>query len=314
MMHINPCRSWNGPVRLLVVLTALLLGACAGTSNEDIARVSKSGIAFSNQAPRVYDFAFEETVKRDNAELLKERERTRAVVGSTSPEQAQALKTALQTRFEQTQIAIQKRLEQFRVMKNHSATLGRYFVTLNALASGATSEAAENAANGIANQLGELVPGVKAVSIGGKNLSELAGPATGLIVASFTNSKLNAHLARYGTDVLEAIGLQKAMMALLVEIQVDRLQARLDTSVEQSFLNLDKDLPADWQQRRQQNFNVQLQPNPLTAGLQAATELESNFKQLAQGNQGALDSLERAIVLVGTIMDIYQASQQGASQ
>ena len=299
---------------LAVAFLALLPVACAGPSNQEIASYAQSGISFTNQVPRVYDYAFQEAVRRDNTELLKECARVRTLTTRVTTEQTTALKSALKKRYEDTQEQIRKRLESFQVMKNHASKLGRYFVTLNALASGATSDAAENAANGIANQLGELVPGVKRVTVGNRSLEDFVGSATGLVVASFTNSKLQDHLERNADKIEEAIGLQRAMLALLVEIEKDRLQATVSTGVEQSFLNLDKDLPADWQQRREQNFNLQLQPSPLTAGLQAVTELESNFKLLVEGGQGALDTLERTIVLVGTIMDIYQASQQGVSQ
>ncbi len=59
---LGPWKSKSGG--LIVVLIGWMLASCAGPSNEEIASFAQSGITFSNQTPRVYDYAFQEAVQR----------------------------------------------------------------------------------------------------------------------------------------------------------------------------------------------------------------------------------------------------------
>ncbi len=295
-----------------VVFLALTITACAGASNQEIASFAQSGVTFSGQIPRVYDFAFQQAVERDNTDLLRNRERLRKLQ-LTGP-QLTAAKTGLEQQYDANLQEFEQRLESFRIMKEHASTLGAYFVSLNALASGASSEAAGNAANGLVTKLGGLAPQVKTISFGGAPVADLVGPLAKLAVASFTNARLQEHLKTHAGTVQEAVALQRTMFELLLEIERDREKIPADVGIKQSLLNLDKDLPPDWARQRQQSFTFQLQPNPISVALSAAKELESNFNQLVEGGQGALASLERSIVFVETVVTIYEANRQGASQ
>ncbi len=295
-----------------IVFVALTITACAGASNQEIASFAQSGVTFSGQIPRVYDFAFQQAVERDTADILKSRERLRKL--QLSGPQLAAAKTGLGQQYDNNLQAFEQRLDSFRTMKEHASTLGAYFVALNALASGASSEAAGNAANGLVNKLGGLAPEVKTISFGGAPVATLVGPLAKLAVASFTNARLQEHLNTHAGTVQEAIALQRTMFELLLEIERDREKIPADVGVKQSLLNLDKDLPPDWARQRQQSFTFKLQPSPISVALSAAKELESNFDQLVEGGQGALASLERSIVFVETVVTIFEANRQGASQ
>ncbi len=303
---LGPWKSKSGG--LIVVLIGWMLASCAGPSNEEIASFAQSGITFSNQTPRVYDYAFQEAVQRENADLLRTRKRNidNGLTGADSVK-------ALGVRYDDGLKQLKVRLSYFQEMKEHASTLGAYFVALNALASGATSEAAGTAADGLANSLAGLAPSLESISIGGANVKGLIGPLVKLAVAEYANARLQEHLSLHAGTVQNAIALQRSMFQLLANIEIDRAKAPADASVRQSLLKLDKDLPPDWAQRREQSFTFQLQRNPISAAVIAASELERNFNQLVEGGAGALARLERSIVVVETITAIYESNRQGTN-
>lgn len=312
MRYVIRFWDWGPPgamVRSLVfVLIGLILTACAGPSNERIARFAQSGVSFAGQIPRVYDYAFGRAVERDSETMLRDRKRVRDLLGKNLLTKADASK-ALQKQYDETRAQFEKRLQSFNTMKKHASALSSYFVALNALASGASSEAAGNAAAEFARQLGGLAPEVKTVSLGDKSLTSLIGPLAQLAVAEFTNARLQAHLERYAKTVAEAIAYQRAMFELLIEIERNRKKAPGDTEIRQAFLRVEKDLPPNWVQQNLQSFSFQLQPSPISAARIAAEQLQTNFEELAKGGQGALPRLQRSVVFAETMLTIYQSSQ-----
>ena len=59
-----------------LILAVLVLGltACAGPQTKDFAEFASSGIRFTEQTPKVYDYAFKQEVNADSAKLIGDRE------------------------------------------------------------------------------------------------------------------------------------------------------------------------------------------------------------------------------------------------
>ena len=297
-------RAIAAPGRIAAALFAMLaLAACAGPGNEELASFSTSGVGFAQQAPKVYDYAFAQAVKRDSDSLLLNRKRLR---------DAGASGDLLVSTYRANNAALKQRLESFAVMKQHAADLQAYFVALNALAGGAEAEAAGKAADDLANGVAGFAPKIKEISIKGVAVVGLIEPVAKLAVAGFTNARLQKHLEAHGDAILEAIVLQKAMFKLLLEIESDPAQISFDIALREELANLKKDLPADWGQRRLRSFNFQLAPNPISLALTAAGELEANFKSIVEGGQGTLARLERAVVQVEAVVDILETEFKGS--
>ena len=285
------------------VLASLLIAACA--SNEKIASFAQSGIAYTEEVPKAYDYAFAQAVDRNSADLIKQRERLPANRLS-----GDRLKQA----YGENNEALKRRLDYLGVMKRHLTTLQDYFIVLYALASGSASAAAGEAADGLAGQLAELSPKVKDISIGDKVLRDFVGPIASLTVGAFVNARLQEHLAAHADTVREGIALQEAMFGLLLEIESDRQEIKVDHQVAKELADLRRDLPADWKERRRQVLAFQLAPGPISAAEEASRQLGSNFDQLVQGGQGTLSSLERAIAYLDTVVRLYEANKLGGEQ
>lgn len=294
---------------VLPILIGLSFVGCAGSSNERIANMAQSGIVFTAHAPGVYDYAFDRAVSRENQDLIKKREKLRKIANNDESRKTAA--AALNTAYEDTKRQFIQRLNYFTLMKEHAWALREYFLALNVLASGAKSEAAGNAANGIVTELTKFEPDIKQVSIGGSALSDLIKPVTALAIGAFTNHRLNEHLQANAKTVLEAIGYQQAMFQLLVNIERDRKMTTSAEKLRRSFVNLDQDLPSDWSQKSRESLTFEMLANPITAALAAAEQLAQNFQLLVEGNQGAVSSLERSVVYAQIILDIYQTSKKG---
>lgn len=289
-----------------IFLLGLVLSACAGPSNEQIAAFANSGISFTRQIPDVYDYAFQRAVQRESADLIKQRKRLTDLHRTDATSLAQA--------YQARRDSLVERRDQFRKMKAQAAKLGEYFVALHALSAGATSDAAGSAADGIARQLDVLAPEIKAIKIGNSALTSLFKPVAGLAVSTFANAKLQEHLKKHAKSVQEAIALQRTMFELLVKIETGREKEPADAELRLSFLKLDSDIPADWPQKWAQSFNVGLASNPVSAAESAATELESAFRQLVESGRSTLARVERSIALIDAIVTIYRGNPPGAEQ
>ncbi|GHD62779.1 hypothetical protein GCM10017083_52070 [Thalassobaculum fulvum] len=284
------------------MLVLLAVTACAGAGNEQIAQVAQSGEVFATQAPRVYDVVFASAVNRDSADLEQLRKRA---VGR--PEAVQA---AVRTAFVNNTKLLSERLAHFNTMKSHARLLDSYFTKLNVLASGGDSAAAGQAASNAANELEKLAPGIKDISIGGRSLNGLVGPLVSLAVSTFANSRLQEHLKTSAPKVQEAIALQRSMFALLLDQERARAKAAADAAVKVAFDAFDKPLPETWAAERLKTFAPAPIANALSAALDAADELQSNYEALVTGGDGSLNRLQNALALVGAVVTVFESNTQ----
>lgn len=309
MRNLTTSKRCGGSARssvLAVMVCGALLSACAGPSNEQIAALANTGIAFSKQVPEVYDYAFQHAALRESADLLKQRADMRKL-GATDG-------SRLETSYRNRKAALAERQDAFGKMIEHAAKLEAYFSALQALSSGKAAEDAAGTADGIASQLGALSLDFKAIKVGSTALSSLFKPVTALAVSSFANEKLQTHLKQHAKSVHEAIALQRSMFKLLLEQERTRRKAPHDVALQQSLKNLTSELPADWTQRWVQSFDFRLQSTPVSVAEKATGELETAFKQLVETGTGTLAQVERSIVLIDAIVSIFKGNPTGADQ
>lgn len=284
-----------------VLLALFMVAGCAGASNEQIAQVAQSGEVFAAQVPRVYDVAFEIAVNRDSADLARQRQRAEGL-----PAEAQA---AVKQAFVANTKLLAQRSDQFDVMKAHARLLQTYFTRLNVLASGGGSAAAGQAASNAADELQKLVPKVKGISIAGSSVTDFIGPLVDLGVSTFTNARLQEHLKASGAKVQEAIALQRAMFALLLKFEQDRLTAAEDAAVMVAFDDFDKPLPSTWAAQRLKSFTPPPVTNALSAARDAADQLQSNYEELIAGGDGSIGRLRNALALVGAVVTVFETGR-----
>lgn len=288
--------------RACVVLMLLAVSACAGASNEQIAQVAQSGEVFAAQAPRVYDVAFRSAVDRDSADLARLRENAKG--------RPPAVQDAVKSAFVNNTTALSERLAHFNAMKAHAGLLKDYFAKLNLLASGGGSAAAGAAATTVASELEKLAPGIKSLSIGGKTVSGFLGPLVSIGVSSFTNVQLQKHLEASGPKVQEAIALQGAMFALLLDQERARAAATADAAVKTAFDDFAKPLPSTWAADRLKSLAPPPITNALSAARDAADQLRSNYEELIAGGDGSIDRLQNALALVGAVVSVFETGGQ----
>jgi|GEM_PF-897006 len=289
---------WRGGILLVL----LAVGGCAGPSNEQIAQIAQSGEVFAAHVPRVYDVAFESAVDRDSSDLANQRKNAKG--------RPAAVQNAVMAAYVGNTDALAQRLDQFNTMKSHARLLDKYFTKLNAVASGGGSAAAGEAATGAADQLEKLAPSIKDLSIGGKAVSGFVGPLVSLGVSTFTNSQLQAHLKASGPKVQEAIALQGAMFALLLDLERDRAKATADAKVKVAFDAFDQPLPSTWSAERLKSLKPAPITNALSAARDAADQLQSNYEQLVTGGDGSIGRLQNALALVGAIVTVFETSNR----
>ena len=292
-------------VRAIVVLTALALVACGGPANERIAAFAQSGATFAGDAPGVYDYAFRAAVDRESADLAAQH----AQIVKRPADDRSSLVAALGTALDAQDLHLKQRLQYFNLMKRHAETLEAYFAYLANLASDDPSEQVATAISGVSEQLSSLAPSVRNVEFGGKSLVALFAPLSKIVIGLVANSRLKKHLETYGDDVDEAIGMQQAMFELLLEIEGDRAIIANQQEVRSALMNVGRNLPADWPDRRRRLFASQLQPSPIGAGRDAARELRASFRDLSAGGDGALARLQEAIVLMKAVKAVFDNAQ-----
>lgn len=292
-------------VGAIVVLAVLALVACSGPANERIAAFAHSGATFAGDAPGVYDYAFRTAVDRESADLAAQH----AKVVKQPSEHRSSLVEALGKAHDEKEKHLEQRLQHFNLMKRHARTLKTYFAYLANLAGDDPSDQVATAMSGVAKRLGSLAPSVRDVELGGKKLINSLAPLSNIVVGIVANSRLKQHLEMYGDDVDEAIGMQQAMFELLLEIEGDRALIANKQEVRSALMNVGRDLPADWPDRRRRLFASQLQPSPISAGRDAARELRASFRDLNAGGDGALARLQEAVVLVKAVQAVFDNVQ-----
>lgn len=293
---------------LLVMLAPATFG-CGGPSNQQFAEFAQSGIAFTEQVPAVYDYAFAEQVNADSAELIGERELAKRMDISGDD-----LIGTVKNRDD----TLRERIEQFNTMKQHALLLRSYFAALFELASGERAEQAGHSASGIAAQLEDMAPDIRNISIGNVPLSGLLKPAAELGVSTFQNKLLQEHLEQDYATIWEAMSLQRAMLQELraLELKRDKLawDARAKAEVAEPLADLPTALPANWRERRLALLATSPSQTPVSAAIEAVDTLRLNFKSLATRQEGALDRLERSIVWMDALLTAYETAREGAEK
>jgi len=289
-----------------LILAVLVLGltACAGPQTKDFAEFANSGIRFTEQTPKVYDYAFRQEVNADSAKIISNRE----LPGASGELLAESLE-GKNTEF-------LRRLDDFNLMKKHAILMRSYFMVLGKLASGENTEEAGNAAASIANQMENLVPQITKVAVLGKSVTGLLQPFTKITVGAVTNAALKKHLEQHGDSIRKAIDLQREMFQILrnIEIEQDEIagKQRAKLVLEKPLKNLKNDLPANWSEQRLALLTVSPTETPLSAALQATQELQENLRSLALNQGSTIDRLERSILWMNALIDAFEKVQGGA--
>ena len=200
-----------------VILVVFILGlsACAGPRTKDFAEFARSGIRFTEQTPKVYDYAFTQEVNADSAKIIGDRDRAKEL-GVSGDKLAETLK-------ERNAFFIE-RLEQFNLMKKHAILMRSYFTVLAKLASEENVEEAGKAAANIASQMESLVPKIKTIKVLDSPISDLFQPITKIVVEALKNAYLKKHLEQHGQTIWNAIELQRDMFVLLLKIEQEQDQ------------------------------------------------------------------------------------------
>lgn len=292
----------------LALLAALTLVACGGPANERVAVFAQNGATFASDAPGVYDYAFKTAVDRESAGLAAQR----AKIAEQPEKDRHSLIAVLGQTLDAQNVEFRQRIEYFKLMKHHAATLEVYFANLASLAGEGPGEQVASAVGDVAERLNSLAPKIRSVKLFGKNLNGLFAPLSKIVVGLVANAQLKKHLEKYGDDIDEAIGLQQAMFELLVEIESDRAEPAKQAEqqeIRSELMNMDHDLPTDWSDRRRHLLAVQLHLSPISAGRDAARELRASFRDLSSGGDGALARLQQAIVLVKAVKAVFDNAQ-----
>jgi hypothetical protein len=300
-------KTWILKYCVILVVFGLWLSACVGPQNKDFAEFANSGIRFTDQAQKVYDYAFRQEVNADSAKIAGDRELAKSLVD---------LGNILANTLKERDNIFLKRLEQFNIMKKHALLLRSYFIALAKLASEENVEEAGKSAANVANQMENLVPEIKTKVI--EPLSGLFQPAAKIAVQALTNQCLQAHLEQYGTTVLSAIDLQREIFSILYKIELEQdLKAwrkREDSELAKPLKDLKNDLPANWSHQRLALLTVSPIETPLSAAIKAAEELEQNLKSLAANQGNTIDNLERSIIWTSALIEAFEKMQGGATK
>jgi hypothetical protein len=296
-------------VFVITVVIVLGLGSCAGPRTQDFARFANSGIRFTEQTPRVYDYAFTQEVNADSAKIIGDRDRAKEL-GVSGNKLAEALK-------ERDALFIE-RLEQLNLMRKHAILMRSYFSALAKLASEGNVEEAGKAAANIATQMDNLVPKIKTIKVLDTPISDLFQPITKISVEALKNTYLKKHLEQHGQTIWNAIELQRDMFVLLLKIEQEKdqkaWQQRENLELAKPLKNLTSDLPANWAEQRLALLAVSPAETPLSAGVQAAEELQQNLKSLALNQGSTIDKLERSIIWVNALIEVFEKVQGGAKK
>jgi hypothetical protein len=294
---------------VLLGLAVLFLNSCAGPRARDFVEFANSGVLFTNEAPKVYDYAYRSEVNMDSAKLIEDRENAIELGVSGGP-LAETLKKRNDLFFE--------RLEQFNLMKKHALLLRSYFRALANLAAGEVPEKAGTAASNIASQLKTLEPDIGNIKIGGAAVTSLFQPVAEFAVAAFRNSQLRGHLEKHGKTIFDAIELQREMFLLLRDIERNHdkegWRRREKVELANPLKDLKTDLPANWAEQRLSLLTISPSETPITAAIQAAEELQRNLKSLSSGQGSALDKLERSIIWVDALLQAFEKAQSAQGE
>lgn len=292
---------------LIVVSVLLSLSSCAGPQTKDFAEFASSGIRFTEQVPKVYDYAFKQEVNADSAKLIGDREQAMAL-GVSGDKLAETLK-------ERDGLFL-GRLEQFNLMKKHAILMRSYFVALAKLASDQHAEQAAMGAANIANQMENLVPQLKQITVLKTPISDLFQPVTQIAVGALTNQYLKENLEQHGQTLWNAIELQRDMFVLLLKIEQEQDQKawrqRENVALARPLANLRNDLPANWSEQRLALLTVSPAETPLSAAIQATEELQQNLRSLALNQGNTIDRLERSIIWMNALIEAFEKVQGGA--
>lgn len=294
---------------VILVVFFLGLSACAGPQTKDFAEFASSGIRFTEQTPKVYDYAFRQEANADSAKIIGDRDRAKEL-GISGDKLAETLK--------ERDALFMERLEQFNLMKKHAILMRSYFAVLAKLASEENVEEAGKAAANIASQMESLVPKIKTIKVLDAPISDLFQPITKIVVEALKNAYLKKHLEQHGHTIWNAIELQRDMFVLLLKIEQEQDQKawrqRENLELAKPLKNLTNDLPANWAEQRLALLAVSPAESPLSAAIQATEELQQNLKSLALNQGSAIDKLERSIIWINALIEAFEKVQGGAKK
>jgi hypothetical protein len=294
---------------IILVVLALGLSACVGPQTKDFAEFANSGVRFTEQTAKVYDYAFSQEVNADSVKIIGDREIVKELGTSVD-----SLTEALERRDN----IFLERLEQFNLMKKHAILMRSYFTTLAKLASGENSDEAGKAAANIASQMENLVPKIKAIKILDMPISGLFQPLTKITVEAMKNGYLKKHLEQNGHTIWNAIALQQEMFLILRKIELEQDQQawrkRENLELVKPLKNLKSDLPANWGEHRLALLTVSPAETPLSGAIQATEELQQNLKSLSLNQGNTIDKLERSIIWMNALVEAFEKVQGGAKK
>jgi hypothetical protein len=294
-----------------VILVVLILGlsACAGPRTKEFAEFANSGIRFTEQTPKVYDYAFTQEMHADSAKIIGDREHAKES-GISGDKLAETLKAR--------DALFKDRLEQFNLMKKHAILMRSYFTMLAKIASEENVEEAGKAAANIASQMESLVPKIKTIKVLDSPISDLFQPIIQIAVGALKNAYLKKHLEQHGQTLWNAIELQRDMFVLLLKIEQDQDQKawrqRENLELAKPLKKLTNDLPVNWSEQRLALLMVSSAETPISAAIQATEELQQNLKSLALNQGSTIDKLERSIIWINTLMEAFEKVQGGAKK
>lgn len=285
---------WKRAGLLGLALTAL--SACTqGASPDSVNQFAAAGVAFTNTVSDLVDESFRLTVKSDSGILIQ---------GRSAIDRAAAAKE-----LEGSDTDLRDRLAILRDFRAHSNVLRAYFLELQSLAQSNAPTEASTAAGSLVGKATALGLNLKSATIANKSIEDLIPAAVRIGVSNLQSAALQRELEASAETMERELALTEAFLTALAEA------AQADFESIQAAQNRDtigrpyieKDIPADWAERRVAAFRAELKFTALDDAQDASRLLRANFIQLAEGRTNGAN-LAALIQRVSAVVAFFEGA------
>ena len=259
----------------LVAVAAVALAACGTTETVNRAsQFANAGIAYTEALPPLYDESFNAAVTADSIDLARSRGAIR-----------DALTRA--TELDAHDELLRERRQILQSLKVRTLLLRSYFVSIKTLAEADDAAGISDAARGTVDSLKKLRPAAEDLSIGGRPVRDLIGPAVNFGVGAYKSKALREEFQARGSAIERELALQKALVRVLAE-QINEdvaLQIKADEQrpIAEAFANANAPLPANWRAQRLAAFHRTMQIESLDSAVKAADNVHQSWIALVEG-------------------------------
>jgi hypothetical protein len=264
-------------VRCAAVAAMVLLSACGTTETVNHAsRFATAGIGYADSLPPVYGESFDAAVTAGSVELEQARRRL-------DPQ------TRLAQLREQDKL-LEEQQQLLRALHQRSLLLRSYFIAIKTLAEADDATAITQSAHNTVARLQALRPAPGELTIAGRPVSELVGPAVNFGVAAYKGKALREELQARAPAIERELALQKAILRALADqmaadiaLQVEIDERRPLAEAYASPANPDAPLPSTWRAQRLASFHRAIRLESIEVAAKAADNMHQSWIALAEG-------------------------------